>query len=144
MSPPTKRPADWLRAVEALALLIAARLALSVLPVGLIFRSLRLTMEPAAAFDDRVPPAARPIGLAIDRAARRLPGETRCLPRALAGALMLRRRRLQATVVLGVRSKDGLLKAHAWLLSAGAPVLGAANAQVFVPLAAFSGGLGEG
>ncbi|MFY7779052.1 MAG: lasso peptide biosynthesis B2 protein [Elstera sp.] len=52
--------------------------------------------------------------------ARRLPLETRCLHIALAGAIILHRRRIQATVVLGVRSKDGLLKAHVWLLSAGA------------------------
>ena len=50
---------------------------------------------------------------------------------------MLHRRGLPATVVLGVRSKDGL-KAHAWLLSAGTPVLGWGPTLPFVPLVAFS------
>lgn len=131
---------DWLRAGEAFWLLIAARLALAVLPVQVILRSLRLTMEPAgeAQMDKKAAAPARAVGLAVQRAARRLPLETRCLHIALAGAVMLHRRRIQATVVLGVRSEDGLLKAHAWLLSTGAPVLGAAGARSFVPLAAFS------
>lgn len=142
---PAWRTSDWLRAGEAAALLIGARLALSILPVRLVFRLLCLTMKPAneSPLDREVAPPARQIGLAVERAARRLPIEIRCFHMSLAGALMLRRRRLSATVVLGVRSKDGILKAHAWLLSAGAPVVGGANARSFVPLAAFTSETGK-
>ncbi len=113
---------NWLQAGEAFCLLIAARLALAVLPIQAVLRSLRLTMEPAGEvqMDKRAAATPRDVALAVQRAARRLPLETRCLHIALAGAIILHRRRIQATVVLGVRSKDGLLKAHVWLLSAGA------------------------
>ncbi|CCG42684.1 lasso peptide biosynthesis B2 protein [Magnetospirillum molischianum] len=145
MSAPVRRASDWLRAGEAVCMLIAARLALSVLPVRVVFRSLCLTISPVGEvrLDEKAVSSARQVGLAVERAARRLPIETRCLHSAVAGALMLRRRRLQATVVLGVRSNDGL-KAHAWLLCAGALVLGGAQARSFVPLAAFSSGTEKG
>ncbi len=51
----------------------------------------------------------------ISIAARNLPWNCVCLPRAIAGKLLLARRGFESTIRLGVGLKEGALSAHAWL-----------------------------
>lgn len=87
--------------------------------------SLGLATEPA----EPQAPTSRASFLvaAVERAARRLPFETKCLPRAMALSWMLRRERVPHDVVVAVRpanqrgSDDDL---HAWIEVASAKILG--------------------
>ena len=100
----TRKPADWLRAVEAAAGLLAMRVGVAVLPLRVVATILRLTLVPPllplpsgdepGVGRESCCSQARLVGQAIERAARWLPVHTRCLHQALAGVLMLRWRRL--------------------------------------------------
>lgn len=71
--------------------------------------------------------AAQILAAHVDEAALRLPGETKCLPRAMALSWMLRRRHISHSIVIAVRpstlrhSPDAL---HAWVEVAGDRILG--------------------
>lgn len=51
----------------------------------------------------------------IQAAARRLPWESKCFERAIAGKIMLRRRHMNARLYLGVKKEGDAFVAHAWL-----------------------------
>jgi hypothetical protein len=70
--------------------------------------------ESPPAEDDRTLKQAESIRWAVDTAARVLPWKPVCLPQALAGTAMLRRRRIASTLYLGVDPGRGL-DAHAWV-----------------------------
>lgn len=56
------------------------------------------------------------VAKSINRAGRRILGDSSCLPQALAGVWMLRRRGYPAELKLGVRKVDGgKVIAHAWV-----------------------------
>lgn len=56
------------------------------------------------------------ISSAINRAAYYIPWEVKCLAQAIAGKFMLRCRKIESTLYLGVaKEKESQLKAHAWL-----------------------------
>jgi len=78
---------------------------------------------------------ARYVARRLVRVAAHLPWRTTCLVRAIAGALMLRRRGIPATIRFGVNRTDGKLSAHAWLLVGDTIVLGGDVAPDFQPLA---------
>jgi len=83
--------------------------------------------------------AARRLSRAVERGARWLPGNSRCLPQALALAWMLRRRGIACTLVLGVLSgarRGALNDLHAWVVCDGEIVIGRSE-QAYRPLAAF-------
>lgn len=65
------------------------------------------------------------IGQEIHRAANNVPWNAVCLPQAITGKWMLKRRGIDSELYLGV-AKDGSLglKAHAWLLAGNVPVTG--------------------
>ncbi len=80
--------------------------------------------------------AARRLARAVGRAVRRLPGETRCLPQAIALHWLLRVRRSSGTLVIGVlqrQSRGQLGDLHAWLVRHGEVLLGASD-EDFRPL----------
>lgn len=122
-------------AVEALALLLVARLALWFLPFAAVRRLLsfspRLPRTPAV-------PAER-TAWAVAAAARRLPGPFRdCLPQALAAEAMLKRHGAPAELRIGVRrgSAGRQVEAHAWVLSGERVVVGSLDdLPSYVPLA---------
>jgi hypothetical protein len=64
------------------------------------------------------------IGRAVERVAAVLPWHPVCLPRAVAAASMLRRRRIDCRAHLGVRG-DKPPEAHAWVTVGGVVVQGA-------------------
>jgi hypothetical protein len=69
---------------------------------------------------------------------RLLPFDLGCLPQAVAGSAMLRRRKLPARISLGV-PKGGGLPAHAWLEAGNIPITGTAIADTYAPIARFVG-----
>ena len=71
---------------------------------------------------------------AVERAAARLPGDTVCLPRAMALQWMLRRRGHASALVFGVQSerREGDIHAlHAWVEVGGRTVIGADPERTF-------------
>lgn len=85
--------------------------------------------------------AARAVAWAIAAAARRTPWESACLAQALAAALLLRRRRIPGTVVLGVRhaaDDSPGVAAHAWVVVGDRTLVGAPEHQSYAPIAAYA------
>lgn len=79
---------------------------------------------------------ARAVARRLARVADRLPWRSTCLVRAMAGALLLARRRIPgACIRFGVRKENGQLDAHAWLLLGSEILLGGEDAAAFTPLA---------
>ena len=120
--------------LEAMVLLLAAR----ALVAGVRFARWRATLgsplspgtaDPAPGRDGNLEP--RRLARAIERAAARLPGESKCLPRAMALQWLLRRRRLGGVLHLGVRSaaeRGTLDDLHAWVTRGGEVLVGASEA----------------
>ena len=70
---------------------------------------------------------ARRFAADVEWAAKRLPFPTRCLPRAMALSWMLRRKRIEHSVVFAVRPADSRESAealHAWVEIDGQKILG--------------------
>jgi hypothetical protein len=65
---------------------------------------------------------ARGLGRAVMRTLALMPGDTRCLTRALVLTRLLARRRISATLVIGARSAPDFL-AHAWVEYCGEALL---------------------
>jgi len=77
----------------------------------------------------------------VDRVARHHPCRPTCLTRALALRWLLARRRIPATLRVGVRKEDARLQAHAWVECCG-QVLGEAE-DIGDRFAAFDSGDGS-
>jgi len=97
----------------------------------------------------QINPASDPIGAetklahalarAVERAAVRLPIDTKCLPRAMALHAMMRRRGLRGVLVIGVLDqtlRGSLEDLHAWVEVEGQVLIGALD-QPFHPLIRF-------
>ena len=70
---------------------------------------------------------ARQLAADVEWAAKRLPFPTKCLPRAMALSWMLRRKRIEHSVVFAVRPADSRESAealHAWVEIDGQKILG--------------------
>lgn len=132
----TNRPP--LVVVEAMVALMAARLALRLLPFRLLVRR-PTSAESGTRIGDAAPrePRALRVRYAVAQAGRRLPGTWTCLVRALAAGWMLRRRGLGSVLHLGVSTAGGRLAAHAWLEAGDGIVCGGREAAEFTPLASF-------
>ncbi len=76
---------------------------------------------------------ARGVGRMVDAMAARLPWHSSCLVRCVAGRMMLTRRRIPAHIVFGVALDDGVMTAHAWLVTGGEALIGGAEADGFTP-----------
>jgi len=120
-------------ALEALGLLVGARLALWLLP----FAPARRLFD-AYARRPAAPRSAERLAWAIAAAGRRVPAPFRdCLPQALAAEVMLRRHGVPAELVIGARPGQGggRLEAHAWVVSGGQVIVGwLDDLPSFVPL----------
>ena len=127
---------------EAAALLALARILISAVPFRRWRGSLGVQVAPrcdAAAIHQRHRDARR-LTKAVLRAAHRLPGETRCLAQAMALAWMLRRRRMECALVLGVRrgmSRGSIADLHAWVVRDGETLIGEDNSG-YVPVIGFA------
>lgn len=80
----------------------------------------------------------RRVRWAIDIMSRHTPWESKCLVQAITGKILLRHRRLDNTLYLGVaRDQDSALKAHAWLRSGRYAVTGGCG-ETFTIVAKFA------
>lgn len=125
---------------EAVAWLALARLALLVLPFGVIAPRLGRPLPPSTApdaLDARGTAQARLVGWAVTRAAAHVPFRAVCLQQAVAAKLMLRRRGVAASVHLGVM-KTNALAAHAWTDAGSVEVTGYPVAPGMVEVARFA------
>lgn len=143
-------PAKWrkrsrieqLLLLEAFALLGVARLLVLSVPFRWLAASLGERMresQPEAAPADLH--LARLIGQAVRSAAGNTPWQSVCLPQAVAGQWMLKRRDIAATLYLGVTkesSRAEQLAAHAWLRCGDLILTGAAGHRQFTVVATFS------
>lgn len=116
---------EKLSLAEAAILLMLARLSVKVVPFRYIHRFLN------GRWSRRLPDThSRGQGVesafrALTRAEGLFTSPSLCLPRSIAAYMMLRRRGVSATVVLGVRSfpaDHSSLDAHAWICVDNAPI----------------------
>jgi Transglutaminase-like superfamily len=120
--------------VEAGLCLVLARLALLLLPYSWIFSWANRRQGYTRRFGVHVVPW---ISWSIERAAEHPWIRAICLPRALAGQMMLRRRKIGSRLYLGVARKNDALVAHAWLELNGQVILGGKGADTFTKIAVF-------
>jgi hypothetical protein len=85
------------------------------------------------------------VAWAIQVAARRVPWRSDCLVQAMAATQWLRRHGHEPSLQLGIRSAQGTLQGHAWLLLQGRVIVGGDERLLerFVPLAVLSRGAEE-
>lgn len=118
-----KRPCrDKLLLGEAFLAVVSMRLGLWVLR----YRRVRRLVEARKLGPPRhLSRALMRVCWAIDHAASVVPGAS-CLPRALAGMMMMRRRGIEGVLRFGVRQKPGAkrIDAHAWVEIEGVVVIG--------------------
>ena len=131
---------------EAVAYLVAARLALIFIPFPRLARRLGTFVPPTdpralrtgAAATDSQALLAQDIGWAVTRAARYLPFKAVCLPQAMAARIMLGHRGIESVMHFGAaKSTEKPLEAHAWLDAAGVEVTGYPVAAQFAEIACF-------
>src|SRR5580704_7226975 len=132
--------------VEAVAYLLAARLALIFIPFPRLARHLGTFVPPtdpraAQAAAQTAPEQTRlaeDIGWAVTRAARYVPFKAVCLPQAMAARVMLRRRGVPSVMHFGAtKGADKPLDAHAWLDAAGVEVTGYPVSKGLAEIACF-------
>jgi len=128
--------------VEAVVAVALARVAVRLVPMRRTARLLKLKAgETAAGLEPAQVHDANAVGWAVRAAAARMPWRTTCLMEALAASALLRRRRIPATLYLGVATDgsaaDGIA-AHAWLCCGETIVVGRRGHEQFTPVASFS------
>ncbi len=132
--------------VEAVAYLLAARLALIFIPFPRLAQRLGTFVAPAdaraaQAAAQTAPDQARlakDIGWAVTRSARYVPFRAVCLPQAMAARVMLKRRGIRSVMHFGAaKGTEKPLDAHAWLDAAGVEVTGYPVAENFAEIACF-------
>jgi hypothetical protein len=126
--------------VQATVALAAMRIAIRALPFRMIARLLGLEQLRTRDAHGRGDPRAAEVGWALRAAAAHVPWQSTCLVQALAGAAMLRRRRIPSTLSLGVSREpaDRQLIAHAWLRCGDEILTGAEGRDRFVELTSFA------
>ncbi len=135
------KPSDRQLLLTALALLLTIRLGLWLLP----FPTWRRLFTQVMQTKTNLPPISTTtidqIVWAVSVASRYLPGEVKCLARALATQILLHRYGYTATLCLGVaKGEKGQLEAHAWVESQGEVVIGGlSNLSSFTLLSSLGG-----
>jgi Transglutaminase-like superfamily len=133
-------PADWLMALEALALLVIFRVCLALVSVRRIIKAItpnrgETTPDENEIVSERDLDVARKVEWAVAAAARHSFVEFVCFPQTLTGYTLLRWRGVPSTMVYGVaRSPDGELIAHTWLEVGAKVVTGGDGAAKFTPV----------
>jgi hypothetical protein len=121
---------------EAAVALVAARLALRLVPAARLFAHANRPPRRVARF------AVDEIGWvawAVETIARKPWMHVAALPRALAAQMMLRRRGIASRLCLGVARERGALAATAWIEVGRTRILAGGEAARFTPMARFGG-----
>ena len=134
-------PSDRRLLIEASLLLLAARVALRILPfktiMGWTSRSRALAAVDVVAARTLV----MRVRWAVQAGARHGPGQTVCFPQAIAAHLLLSRRGAPSTIYYGVaKTAAGALEAHVWVRSGSLAVVGCAAAPRFTVMTTFPHG----
>jgi len=135
---------DWRLAMEAVWWLSIVRFVLCFLPFKHVLRWMGFVQaETAVQEGETFQPGvnAGRIGWAVRAAAVRTPWRSACLVQALAGAHMLGRRSLPATLYLGAAhdpTNGNKLEAHAWLCSGEVTLTGQRDQERFTVVATFT------
>ncbi|MBX6424740.1 MAG: lasso peptide biosynthesis B2 protein [Variibacter sp.] len=132
---------------EAVLLLVAAQAMVKIVPYrrwAPLLGPIRGEAEPDTAREDREEPQL--VAWAVAQAARLLPWDAVCLPRAMAAKWMLARRNVASTLCVGIRrtaATEGGAELHAWLSVAGRALVGGEIADQFTVIARYgpAGGL---
>lgn len=124
---------------EAQALIILARLALACLPFRVVAHWLNHPVDRRQMMPAQRELHIREVRWAIAVCARAGLCKAVCFPQGIAAKMMLMRRGLVPTLYYGVRKqgRDGL-QAHVWVKERELPVIGAALAETYTFLYAFS------
>ena len=137
------RVAGWPRGLEAAVLLGLARVLVKYVPMR-HWRTWLTTADIPPATPHHAPPRVRAIARTVRSVARRWPLNAVCLPQAMAGQWMLRRRGFASRLWFGVRkAADGgagnaaRLEYHAWLTVDGECVLGGGETETYAVLPPF-------
>lgn len=119
------------RTLDAAILLLLARLAVRILPLRYLRFWLGALTSVQAANPAQALPAgqlshARALARRVERAAQRLPGESRCLPRAMALHRLLARSGIASLLVIAIHRADraGPQAFHAWVEHGGEMLVG--------------------
>lgn len=124
--------ADRLLVYEAILALALARLIVLTVPFRFTAPWLSCAPETSAS----KPALLLRVRQAVTVAARNVPWNAKCLPQAMAAKAMLARRGCGSSFHLGAGfDAQGKLIAHAWLVSGGTIVVGAAGIAGVTPLA---------
>jgi hypothetical protein len=112
-------PADRGLLVGVLAFLPAVAAALRVLGLRRVCRILSRAAATGPCDRPEDAGAAQAVGRLVDIAARRGVGRPTCLARSVTLWWLLRRRGIDSTLRIGVRTVEGRMEAHAWVEHAG-------------------------
>lgn len=144
--PPQTRLALRLGTLRAMAALALARICIRILPFSRWRGSLGEPAEDPVALAHVRPEAneqelaeARALARRVERAASRLPGESKCLPKAMALQWMLHRRSIPSRLVIAVLRQQGERADayHAWVECGADMVIGHCDRTEYTPLACF-------
>jgi hypothetical protein len=128
------RAPDRLLVCEAVAMLALARLIVLTVP----FRYMVPWLSRAPETDSCDQVLLLSVRKAVTTVARNVPWNAVCLPQAMAAKAMLAWRGCGSALHLGATiGPNGTLIAHAWLISGGEAVIGAASTGGMSPLARF-------
>ncbi|WP_304544399.1 lasso peptide biosynthesis B2 protein [Desulforamulus aquiferis] len=126
--------------LEAYCLTGIVRLAIILFPFRRIAPFLGKYMAESSMLEDSVKLAiARRIGQLVTKASRFTPWESKCLVQAMVCKIMLRRRKINSTLYMGVgRDKIKGLVAHAWLRCGKTIISGAQGIKNFTTVGKFA------
>jgi hypothetical protein len=130
----------WLL-LEATGCLVAARLALALLPFRRLVRIFDWPVSGPELSGSERERLTRQVRWAVTAAARHLPVEMVCFPRGIAAQVMLRRRRVGTTLYYGVAKLQGEgLKTHVWVQDGATGVVGHGAAEQYTVMMRYPGG----
>jgi hypothetical protein len=126
--------------LEAVAGLVIARTLLTFLPFRWLAALFDRDVRRRTCAPDSECTRRTDIRWAIEKASRRLPGDTACFARGIAAFFICHRRGIQATLYYGARAthSEGLT-AHVWVQEGGYGVIGHQNAADFAVVRHFPG-----
>lgn len=130
------RPVPFALLAEAGLAMLAASLAVRLVPFDRLARALERTVPSPAAADAAT---AYWIRRSVGAWGRRLPWRAKCFEQGLAASWMLRRRKLRYSLHYGAANRPGAVAAHVWVSSGDEPVVGHESQEEFAPLARFNG-----
>ena len=124
--------------LEAALLLVAAKIALRIVPFSRLARWFQQPMRAPERVGIERAQVIIAVRHAIFRGARYLPGDYVCFPRGIVAQVMLRRRGVATTLIYGAATLPGQgLTGHVWVMDGETGVIGAAKASEYRELARY-------